>query len=101
MEIQIQLLPTSKAVAALVASLLRLPEANELCIRPGPLRNKYINVGIKTQSVRNLWKVLSPMIRSNKQLSGHSIITCGGRHGWDDYEVIYHWESSEIDEKWK
>ena len=101
MEIQIQLLPTSKAVATLVASLLRLPEAKEVCIRPGPLRAKYVNVGIKTRSVRNLWNVLSPIIRSHKQLRDHSIITCEGRHGWDDYELIYHWKSSAINDKWK
>ena len=101
MEIQVQLLPTCKAVTALVTSLLRLPEAKELWIRPGPLRGKFINVRIQTRNVRNLWKVLSPIIRRNKQLSGHSIITCEGRNGWDDYELIYHWKSSEIDEKWK
>jgi len=99
--IQIQQDHRSKAMARLVNDLISLPEIKTIQIHKGPINQKYVNIGIPVRSVRNAWKVLGPKIKSDRVLSRNSVVVCEGKHGWDDYELIYHWDADAIDQKWR
>ncbi len=91
----------SKTIARLVNYLVSSPEIKAIRIHKGPVNQKYLNIGISVRSVRNAWKVLGPKIKSDRVLSHNSIVVCEGTHGWDDYELIYHWDIDAIDRKWR
>jgi hypothetical protein len=99
--IQIQLSPQNKAVSRLLEELLKIPGTREMKITKGPPRQKYINIAIRTRTVRQIWLCLSDYIRTERMLSRHSIVVSEGRHGWEDYELLFHWKSEKMDKKWK
>lgn len=91
----------SETIARLVNDLISLPEIKTIQIHKGPMNQKYVNIGISVRSVRNAWKVLGPKIKSDRVLGRNSIVVCEGKRGWDDYELVYHWDVDAIDEKWR
>jgi hypothetical protein len=101
LHIQVQLDSDHKSILRLIGVLVRLPLAKGVQISKGPVRQKYTNLLIPTSSVRKLWDALNEVIRRDRVLRQDSIVVCEGKHGWDDYELIYHWDSGEIDQKWK
>jgi hypothetical protein len=99
--IQIHQDPCSKRVARFINALISLPEIRTLRIRKGPKHQKYLDIAIPAKSVQKTWKALRPNIESDRVLSSKSIVACEGKQGWDDYELIYHWDADVIDEKWR
>jgi hypothetical protein len=99
--IQVQANSDDKSVSRLIYALMRLPAAKDIHIHKGPVRQEYTNVIVPTSSVRKLWDGLNETIRRDKTLCQNSIVVCEGKNGWDDYELIYHCKSEEIDQDWK
>jgi len=99
--IQIQGARRSRSLLRLLGVLTLAPEAREIRVVKGPVSQMYVNLCIRVQSVTRLWSVLGKTIRRDKVLSRHAIVTCEGRHGWDDYELMYHWDQEQIGKKWK
>jgi len=99
--IQIHQDPRSKRIARFVNTLISLPEIKKLRIDKGPTSQRYVNIGIPTKRVRKTWRELRGKIRSDRILSKNSIVVCEGKHGWNDYELIYHWDVDVIDKKWR
>ena len=99
--IQIHQDPQSKRIARFVKALIGLHEIKKLRIDKGPTSQQYVNIGIPTKSVRKTWRKLRGKIKSDRILSCNSIVVSEGKHGWDDYELIYHSDVDVIDKKWR
>ena len=67
-----------------------MPEVDE-----GNDSGEYINISIKTNNIKTLWLEIMLLLKSNKQLSSSSIITCEGSQGWDNYFLLHHYDSNE------
>jgi hypothetical protein len=101
MHIQVQVNWDDKSILRLIDVLMRSMETKDIHIHKGPIRQKYINIGILTSSVQKDWDHLKETFHRNKTLREHSIVVSEGKHGWDDYELIYHWDPKQIDQRWK
>lgn len=99
--IQIQQSTESKSITRFVNALLSFPDIKTIEIKKGPIKQKYINIEIPVRSVKKAWVILEPLIRNDKDTSRTSIVVCEGKLGWDDYELIYHWDTDVIDKKWR
>jgi hypothetical protein len=99
--IQVQADSSDKSILRLISVLMRLPAAKDLRIHKGPVRQEYTNLFVPTPNVRKLWDSLSDVFRRDKALRERSIVVCEGKHGWDDYELIYHMDPDQIDPKWR
>ena len=79
---------------------MRLPAAKDIRVHKGP-RQIYTNVNVLTSSVGKLWDALSQVVRRDRTLRQSAIVACEGKHGWDDYELVYHFDPEQIDQKWR
>ena len=100
-EIQIQKDHRNVCITQFITALIRLPDIKTIKIHKGPKNHKYVNISIPVRSIRKTWNVLRPKIRKDPVLSRTSIVVGEGKHGWDDYELMYHWDADEIDKKWR
>lgn len=58
----------------------------------------YVNVMFDTDDAKTLWPVLHKHLFLNRsigqQLSQAAIVTCEGRHGWDNYLLLHHFDQT-------
>jgi hypothetical protein len=100
-QIQIQQNPANKSFLRIVNGLLGLPDVKTIRFDKGRKNQNYINIFFPVRSVKNTWAAIGPMIKKDKIISRSSIVVCEGKFGWDDYELIYHWDVDKIDKKWR
>jgi hypothetical protein len=76
----------------------QLPEISELQIVEGEDNGTYINYSFETQNVNRLWQVLRHQFYNENtnglSLGPVSIVTCEGPHGWDDYLLLHHFDTT-------
>jgi hypothetical protein len=60
---------------------------------------EYVNLTFETDHPKRLWKVLHQQFYQASALGGFlqtsSIATCEGRHGWEDYLLLHHFDADE------
>jgi len=68
----------------------------ELEITEGEDDGPYVNFNFLTQDLPRLWEILQGQVFWNQtigsQLAKASIATCQGKHGWDDYLLLHHYD---------
>ncbi len=101
MQIQVHRSSDDKSVFRLIGVLMRLATAKEINVQKGAAQKNYTNIAVLTPSVRKLWDALEQTVRRHKDLRQNTLVVCEGKHGWDDYELIYHWDPEQIDQKWR
>ena len=100
-EIQIQRDHRNVSITEFVTALISLPDIRTIQIRKGQKNQKYVNISIPVRSIRKTWRILGPKIKRDRVLSRTCVVVCEGKHGWDDYELMYHWDIDQIDKKWR
>jgi hypothetical protein len=99
-QIQVHRGSDDKSVSQLLDILMRSPTAREIHVHKIPSQ-RYVNISVLAPSIRKLWGVIRRPIERSRNLRLNTIVVCEGKHGWDDYELIYHMNPDEIDPKWK
>jgi hypothetical protein len=69
-----------------------LPEAE---IESGDEDGRYVNFRFKAVSVESGWSAISALFRLPEIGSAAQtacILTCEGKHGWDDYLLLHHYD---------
>ena len=64
-------------------------------IQEGYDSENFINLNIKTNSIKTLWLKLEPYLQEQIELKESSIVTCEGSKSWDDYLLLHHFDSLE------
>jgi hypothetical protein len=63
----------------------------------GKDRGPYINYCFKSRSPSRVWKVLKSRAFGTSRLAAllrrSSVVTCEGSRGWDNYLLLYHFDS--------
>ncbi len=68
-------------------------------VEEGEDNGKYINLNIKTGTLKNTWDNIKDIIFKNPSIKNSSIVVCEGNQGWDDYLLLHHFDKNEkIDE---
>jgi len=56
----------------------------------------YVNLMFETERLAELWKLLSVKLYEDRGVGAGmaraSMSTCEGKHGWDDYLLLYHFD---------
>ena len=52
----------------------------------------YINVSYATADLPALWTAVCKQVRSDEALAQCTIVYCQGKHGWDDYRLLHHFD---------
>jgi|ERR1051325_5070590 hypothetical protein len=59
-------------------------------------RVQYINISLETEHPRKLWNALKRDVFKRRPMGPHlsraSIVVCQGRHGWEDYLTLHHFD---------
>jgi hypothetical protein len=59
----------------------------------------YVNLMFETDYPKLLWKLLYEQLYQasafGRSIQASSIATCEGRHGWDDYLLLHHFDLSQ------
>ena len=89
-------------VPAIEAQFSRIAEHTELVERHtfdrGHDRGEYLNFTFGTNDLRALWNLIQqevyrdPLLASS--MAAASMAVCEGEHGWDDYLLLYHFDSA-------
>ncbi len=86
-------------VAAVVKELTELTaEPNHSAnvdVQEGNDEGRCINVTWSTRNYTTLWNTLQNKLEQDHQLSQCSIVCCEGQHGWDDYLLLHHYDSTQ------
>jgi len=89
-------------VAKIIMLCERLEEnetlINAVSTAEGKDDGPYVNVVFDTDNTPALWPILRTHLFQNRnvgqQISRAAIVTCEGRHGWDDYLLLYHFDQT-------
>ncbi len=55
----------------------------------------YCNVRVKAVSIGETWNQINDAINLVPGLRDAAIAVCQGKHGWDDYLLLHHYDRSE------
>jgi hypothetical protein len=65
-------------------------------ISEGNEDGRYINVSFHVADIAGLWSAINALLAADRRLARSVIVTCEGIHGWDDYLLLHHFDSSLI-----
>ncbi len=86
-------------VAAVIKELTELTTSSDhpanVDVQEGNDNGRYINVTWSTRDYTTLWETLQKKLEQNQQLSQCSIVCCEGKHGWDDYLLLHHFDPTQ------
>jgi hypothetical protein len=68
----------------------------EVSVAAGEDIVRYININMNTDCVPELWQKLKSEFAINPLLAHCTIVCCEGKNGWDDYLLLYHFDSTLI-----
>ena len=82
-------------VLKLFTSAAELADA-ELEITEGEDDGPYVNYDFRARDLVRLWTVLQGQVFWDQLIGPHlaraAIATCEGKHGWDDYLLLHHYD---------
>lgn len=81
-------------VPAVVASLSSLDASAR--VTDGVDDVRYINIDFSPVDAISLWSAIRDRLSAEPDLSRAAIVICEGRHGWDDYLLLHHFDRSLI-----
>jgi hypothetical protein len=90
-----------KSLCAKISANKELVKQHE--ITAGDDDGPYINLLFETEHPAKFWKAFKKDLYENvdvgNDLSESTMATCTGEHGWDDYLLLYHFDSNfELDD---
>lgn len=66
-----------------------------LTVSQGNDRGPYINLDFESDDPKADWMKIQAWLEDVKGLRISCIVTCQGRHGWDDYLLLHHFDPDE------
>lgn len=93
--LNVQLQPSRSPDLDVEAALVRLQAVAPATVSRGNDDGPYINVNFHAADLRPLWLELRELLRQDAKLAECTIVCCHGEHGWDDYLLLHHFDSSE------
>ena len=76
--------------SAAVATLSSLDDSAS--VSEGEDSGHYVNIDFTPADAKVLWQKIHGCLSSEPELARIAIVACEGRHGWDDYLLLYHYD---------
>lgn len=66
--------------------------ASDVRVTEGWDHEGYVNIDLKLADISVIWTELQEELRADPGFACAAIIVCEGRHGWDDYLLLHHFD---------
>jgi hypothetical protein len=90
-QLQSDRLPTDD-VAGAIDLLLAVDRTAR--VTSGEDDGQYVNFEFKSDDPAALWRAIRALLAMHRFLAPVTIVTCEGRHGWDDFLLLHHFDGT-------
>jgi hypothetical protein len=91
--INVQLQPDLSSTIDIPAVVARLSSLDASArVSAGNDNGRYINIDFTPADSVALWREIRNHLHSEPALARATIVVCEGRHGWDDYLLLHHYD---------
>jgi hypothetical protein len=77
------------------AAVARLRGLGDSWVNHGEDDGRYVNIGFESADLPGLWAAICDQLRADPELARAAIVVCHGKHGWDDYLLLHHFDPAE------
>lgn len=101
-QIQPELIPISnieQITQEFVTFLTDISLCNNCHVSRGDENGSYINIELQSENIQRLWEEIQIKLSLNtndaSEIAKGIIVVCEGKKGWNDYLLLYHYNTSE------